>query len=237
MRETCVLEFVPFRLDLGAERLWRDAQAVPLTAKAFAVLHYLVIHAGRLVTRDELFEAVWALPVVSDAALTVCIGEIRRALGDTARPPQFLETVRGRGYRFCAAVRVAPGTLGWPAGGALPVAVRQPELLVGREAELAQLQRWWAETQQGARHIVMVTGEAGIGKTTLVDAFVAQVTATADVWLGHGQCIEQYGTGEAYLPLLEAFGHVGRGPEGAPPGGAATPAGAELAAPNAVPGA
>ena len=215
MQETRVLEFVPFRLDLGAERLWRDAQAVPLTAKAFAVLRYLVIHAGRLVTRDELFEAVWALPVVSDAALTVCIGEIRRALGDTARPPQFLETVRGRGYRFCAPVRVAPSTLGWPAGGALPVAVRQPELLVGREAELAQLQRWWAETQRGARHIVMVTGEAGIGKTTLVDAFVAQVTATADVWLGHGQCIEQYGTGEAYLPLLEAFGHVGRGTEGA----------------------
>ncbi len=60
MQETRVLEFVPFRLDLGAERLWRDVQAVPLTAKAFAVLRYLVIHAGRLVTRDELFEAVWA---------------------------------------------------------------------------------------------------------------------------------------------------------------------------------
>jgi DNA-binding winged helix-turn-helix (wHTH) protein/tetratricopeptide (TPR) repeat protein len=215
MRETRVLEFVPFRLDLGAERLWLGAQAVPLTAKAFAVLRYLVIHAGRLVTRDELFEAVWALPAVSDAALTVCIGEIRRALGDTARPPQFLETVRGRGYRFCAPVRVAPSTLGWPAGGDATVAVPQPDFLVGREAELAELQRWWAETQRGARQIVMVTGEAGIGKTTLVDAFVAQVTATADVWLGHGQCLEPYGTGEAYLPLLEAFGQLGRGPEGA----------------------
>ncbi len=152
---------------------------------------------------------------MSDAALTVCIGEIRRALGDTARTPQFLETVRGRGYRFCAPVRVAPATLGWPAGGALPGPVRQPELLVGREAELAQLQQWWAETQQGVRHIVMVTGETGIGKTTLVDVFVAQVTATAEAWLGQGQCIEQYGTGEAYLPLLEALGHVEQGPEGA----------------------
>jgi DNA-binding winged helix-turn-helix (wHTH) protein/predicted ATPase len=212
---TRVLEFVPFRLDLSAERLWRDTQAVPLTAKAFAVLRYLVSHAGRLVARAELVEAVWALPAVSEAALTVCIGEIRRALGDTARPPQFLETVRGRGYRFCAPVRVAPSPLGWPGGGAWPPgAVHQPELLVGREAELAQLQRWWAETQQGARQIVMVTGEAGIGKTTLVDAFVARVTATAEVWLGRGQCIEQYGAGEAYLPLLEALGHIGRGPEG-----------------------
>src|SRR5262245_48308798 len=189
MGETRVLEFVPFRLDLGAERLWGGAQAVPPTAKTFAVLRYLVIHAGRLVTRDELFEAVWALPSVSDAALTVCIGEIRRALGDTARPPQFLETVRGRGYRFCAPVRVAPSTLGWAAGGDAPVAVPQPDFLVGREVELAELQRWWAETQRGARQIVMATGEAGIGKTTLVDAFVAQVTATADVWLGMGSAL------------------------------------------------
>jgi DNA-binding winged helix-turn-helix (wHTH) protein len=116
MQETRVLEFGPFRLDLVAERLWREAQAVPLTAKAFAVLCYLVRHAGRLVTRDELIAAVWGLPAVSDAALTVCMGEIRRALGDTARPPQFLETVRGRGYRFGTAVRVGPSPLGVGAG-------------------------------------------------------------------------------------------------------------------------
>src|SRR5919198_17122 len=104
MRDTRVLVFTPFRLDLGAELLWRDTQAGRLPAKGFAVLHYLVVHAGQLVTKDELIDAVWALPNVSEAALTVCIGEIRRALGDTARDPQFLETVRGRGYRFCVPV-------------------------------------------------------------------------------------------------------------------------------------
>ena len=109
MRHMQVLVCAPFRFDLGAERLWRDTAVVRLTAKAFAVLRYLVLHADHLVTKDELIEAVWALPVVSDAALTVCIGEIRRALGDTARAPQFLETVRGRGYRFCSPVTVAPG--------------------------------------------------------------------------------------------------------------------------------
>jgi predicted ATPase len=87
--------------------------------------------------------------------------------------------------------------------------------VVGREAELAQLQQWWTHAQQGTRQVVFVTGEAGIGKTTLVDAFVAQVAATAAVWLGRGQCIEHYGAGEAYLPLLEALGQLGRGPEGA----------------------
>jgi DNA-binding winged helix-turn-helix (wHTH) protein/predicted ATPase len=211
MQETRVLEFGPFRLDLVAERLWREAQAVPLTAKAFAVLCYLVRHAGRLVTRDELIAAVWGLPAVSDAALTVCMGEIRRVLGDTARPPQFLETVRGRGYRFGTAVRVGPSPLGEVAG----VPGRSPDLLVGRAAELGQLQQCWAQACEGCRQVVFITGEAGIGKTTLVDAFVAQVTATAAVWSARGQCIEHYGAGEAYLPLLEALGQLGRGPDGA----------------------
>jgi predicted ATPase len=62
--------------------------------------------------------------------------------------------------------------------------------------------------------VVFLTGEAGIGKTTLVDAFVAQVAATEEIWLGQGQCIEQYGAGEAYLPVLEALGRLCRAPGG-----------------------
>jgi predicted ATPase len=65
--------------------------------------------------------------------------------------------------------------------------------------------------QQGRHQLVLISGEAGIGKTTLVDAFVAQVTATHMVGVGYGQCTEQYGAGEAYLPVLEAFGRLGRG--------------------------
>jgi DNA-binding winged helix-turn-helix (wHTH) protein/predicted ATPase len=215
MRDTRVLVFPPFRLDLGAERLWRDTQAVRLTAKAFAVLRYLVAHAGQLVTKDELIDAIWACPAVSEAALTVCIGEIRRALGETARTPQFLETVRGRGYRFGASVLVAspaPGPLVVPAPP--PGVVRPPAHVVGREAELAQLQQGWQATLRGQRQIVLVTGEAGIGKTTLVDAAVAHLGTAATVWSIRGQCIEQYGAGEAYMPLLEALGQLRRGPDG-----------------------
>jgi predicted ATPase len=61
---------------------------------------------------------------------------------------------------------------------------------------------------------VFIAGEAGIGKTTLVDAFAAQVAPAEAVWFGRGQCIEQYGAGEAYLPLLGALGQLGRGPDG-----------------------
>ena len=60
----------------------------------------------------------------------------------------------------------------------------------------------------------VITGEPGIGKTALVDTFVAHVAATEDVWIGRGQCLDHYGAGEAYLPILEALGRLGRGPGG-----------------------
>ena len=79
-----------------------SAEARPLTRKAFAALCYLVGHAGQLVTKDELIAAVWAVPYVSDMALAACIREIRRALEEPVHAPQFVETVRGRGYGFLA---------------------------------------------------------------------------------------------------------------------------------------
>jgi predicted ATPase len=86
---------------------------------------------------------------------------------------------------------------------------------VGRTAELAQLHAGFAQARQGARQLVFVTGEAGMGKTTLVEAFVAEVAAAQTAWIGWGQCIDHYGAGEAYLPLLDALGRLGRGPAGA----------------------
>ena len=99
-------------------------------------------------------------------------------------------------------------------GAPSPLVAMSISRFVGREAELAQLRQCWAQVCQGQRQRVFVTGEAGIGKTTLVDAFVAQLVDTEIVWSARGQCIEHYGAGEAYLPLLEALGQLGRGPDG-----------------------
>src|SRR5262249_2406458 len=84
--------------------------------------------------------------------------------------------------------------------------------LVGREGELAQLQQWWAQARQGQRQVVFLTGEAGIGETTPVDALLGRGVSTEEVWLAQGQCIEQYGAGEAYLPVLEALERLCRAP-------------------------
>jgi DNA-binding winged helix-turn-helix (wHTH) protein/predicted ATPase len=216
MSETRIWHFGPFRLDVGAEQLWRGTETVRLTAKAFGVLHCLVAHAGQLVTKDDLFAAVWDAAHVSDAALAVCIRALRQALGDTAQTPQYVETVRGRGYRFVAPVtRALPPTPASTLASPRLAPTVSSSLLVGRVAELAQLQQAWLRALQGTRQVVLVTGEAGIGKTTLVDAWMTQAVAADTAWVGRGQCIEQHGAGEAYLPLLEALGRLGRGPQGA----------------------
>ena len=64
---------------------------------------------------------------------------------------------------------------------------------------------WWGQARRGTRQIAFITGAAEIGKTALVDAFVAHMSATQTLWVGQGQCIEPYGPGEPYLPVLEAL--------------------------------
>ena len=212
------LVFGSFQLDLRDERLWCGPEVVRLPPKPFAVLACLVTQAGQLVTKDALLAAVWPDTVVTEDVLTATMRQLRRVLGDQSRPPQFIETVHGRGYRFIAPVQ-APASPGESVEREVPHAApfprfRRPQHFVGREAELAQLGQWWTTARQGTRQVGVIAGEPGIGKTALVEAFLAQVAASGACRVGHGQCIEPYGPGEPYLPVLEALGRLGREPEG-----------------------
>jgi DNA-binding winged helix-turn-helix (wHTH) protein/predicted ATPase len=200
----------PVWLDLEHEELRRGDKPLHLRPKSFALLRYLVAHPGRVLSKDELVEAMWPKTAISDGVLTVSINEVRRALGDMAQAPQYLETLPRRGYRWRGALRTT-APFQYRAGPRVAAASLAP---IGREAEVSQLQERLAQAQHGARQVLFVTGEPGIGKTTVVDAFLAQIIGEPDVWLARGQCIESYGTGEAYLPVLEALGQLCRGPDG-----------------------
>jgi DNA-binding winged helix-turn-helix (wHTH) protein/pimeloyl-ACP methyl ester carboxylesterase len=102
------LVFEPFHLDAANERLLRDGEAIPLTPKAYALLRYLADHSERLISKQDLLRALWPDVTVTDAVITVCVGEVRRALGDKPNQPKFIETVHRRGYRFLAPVRNGP---------------------------------------------------------------------------------------------------------------------------------
>ena len=197
------------RIEPDTERAWCGDRMLDLTPKAFAVLRHFVEHPAHLLTKDALLAAIWGDTVVSEAALTSCIRDVRRALEDTSREPRYIETVHRRGFRFIGPVATT---------AAEPLVARDASLatIVGRDAELERLQRAFETARTGRRQLVFVTGEPGIGKTTLVEAFLARVGGGADVRIGRGQCVEQYGTGEAYMPVLEALARMGRQPRGGP---------------------
>jgi TolB-like protein/DNA-binding winged helix-turn-helix (wHTH) protein len=99
------LGFEQYILDLSLGCLLLDGTEIPLRPKTFAILCYLADNSGRLVSKDELFDAVWPNVTVTDDALVQSIGELRRALGDDG--PRLIKTVPRRGYRFTATVAPA----------------------------------------------------------------------------------------------------------------------------------
>src|SRR5216683_83177 len=155
-------EFPPFRLDTVNQCLWRGEglaeERILLAPKAFALLRYLVEHPGRLVTHDELFEALWPKTYVQPEVLKSHIAAIRAVLGDDARKPIFIETRSRRGYRF-----IAPVTEDAPARPSRTTNLPEPlSELIGREAELR------AVTALATEHrLVSLVGAGGIGKTRL----------------------------------------------------------------------
>jgi DNA-binding winged helix-turn-helix (wHTH) protein len=94
--------FEPFRLDTVNHCVWREEDRLPLTPKAFDVLRYLVEHAERLVTQDEILEAIWPETYVNPEAIRKYILEIRRVLGDRPNPPLFIETLPKARLSICS---------------------------------------------------------------------------------------------------------------------------------------
>ncbi len=99
MTQQAIVEFGPFRLDLAHPRLWRDEVKVELRPMSLAVLGYLVAHADRVVTKEELISQVWAGQQVSEVSVRVCVREIRQALGETAAAPRHLQG-SGANYKW-----------------------------------------------------------------------------------------------------------------------------------------
>jgi DNA-binding winged helix-turn-helix (wHTH) protein len=211
------LSFGPYRLEGRQGLLRRGDRVIALPPKATAVLWCLALQAGGLVTKADLLDAVWGETSVTEGVLTAAIRDLRRALDDDADRPRYIETVHRRGYRFVATVtpgspRASARRHAVPVAPSPAAALATPaSLLVGREGELARLLRAFEGVQAGRRQIVFVTGEAGIGKTALVDALASELERDGRAWLAAGQCVEQYGAGEAYLPIFDVLRSLCRG--------------------------
>ena len=190
--------FGDFQLDAANECLWRRGQRLTLTPRPFAVLRYLIENPQRLITHDELLEALWPETYVQPQVLRTYVLELRKLLGDDPANPQFIETVPKRGYRFLASVTQETNGNGYDS--------YDQQVLVGRDAELAALHTYFERACKIDRPTLFLTGEPGIGKTTLIDAFCKRICdENASVRIARGQSTEGFGSKEAFYPVREAL--------------------------------
>ena len=226
-------QFDRFGLDAANQCLLRDGLSLDLPPKPFAVLRYLVEHPGRLITHDELLDALWPETYVQPQVLRTYMQDLRKVLGDDAAHPRFIQTLPKRGYRFIAPVteardpiHAANATNGSAskarrsnagpanAGPVIANSIAPAPAIVGRDAELTALENHAQQLASRQRQVVFITGETGIGKTALVDVFCRCLDPGLRATLARGQCVQGLGGTEDYYPVMEALSQLCAGPEG-----------------------
>lgn len=164
------MQFSDFELDLDLFTLRRKGQLVSIGQRPLDLLICLIKNRDRVVSSEFLRREVWNSTALSPAAIPTCIRELRKILGDDAATPAFIESKRGRGYRFMASADYTPATQHSRS--------KSPSALsfVGREPEIGILRTALRTTVTEARsQLVLIQGEAGMGKTRLVSEFLGAV--------------------------------------------------------------
>jgi WD40 repeat protein/DNA-binding winged helix-turn-helix (wHTH) protein len=184
----------PFRLgdwlvEPRLNRLTRGDESIQIEHKMMDVLVCLAEKPGDLVPRQHIIDTVWAIEFISEGTLTRIVAELRRALGDDAREPRFIETIRGKGYRLLVPVEMEDqpsATIAQfptrtidedrnPYPGLAAFTETDAEFFFGRETEVAQL---WRKIT--SRRLLAVIGPSGVGKTSFLRAGL--LPAKPDGW-------------------------------------------------------
>jgi len=153
------VRFGPFTLDSDTRQLLRGEEDVHLSPKAFDVLCLLIVQRPSLVTKDELLMQIWRGAFVLEANLNVLIREVRQALADSAQTPRFVQTVHGRGFRFCgkvtnldAAVPAEVPTGFWLVGKSATFVLSEGDNVIGRDP---RCNIWLDESGDSRRHAII----------------------------------------------------------------------------------
>ncbi|MBW2289732.1 MAG: AAA family ATPase [Deltaproteobacteria bacterium] len=197
--------FGEFELDNSLYELRRDEQILEIGPRVFDVLAYLIDHSDRLVSKDELIQRVWGATAMSSSSVPTCIAAVRKVLGDDPADPQYIETLRGRGYRFIAELvqHLDAAEAGGHSAVATPALAGDfgRSIFVERENELAALYAAFERTLSGTPQLVLVSGEPGIGKTRLLEEFALTTRDDGAVVL-LGRAIEGEGA-PAFWPWVQ----------------------------------
>lgn len=197
----------PFTVDTERHLLHVDGRSVELQPRVLHLLLCLAARPGQLVAKGQLLDEVWGHRFITEGVIKTAMSELRAALGDDVKQPRWIETLPRRGYRYIGA---APLTQALPAAAPArptapqPSAPRPASPLIGRDEALAALHAAWAAACQGRPAVLLVAGDAGMGKTALLSEFMHGLD-DEDAVVAVGQCAEALGEGEPYLAILEAL--------------------------------
>jgi len=184
--------FGDYTLDTERYELRHAGELCKLEPQAFNVLAYLLEHRARVVTKEELLARLWPNQFVSEVTVNHGVMAARRAIGDSGQAQRCIKTLHGRGYRFIADVTVmgqplvdlpTPTPASFMPTAGIVFSLRPPGVCVARDAEFAVLRQSLTMALHGQRPVVFLSGEAGIGKTTLVDAFVTDIVPATAWWV------------------------------------------------------
>lgn len=180
-------------LDAATYQLRRGGRPVKLEPRVFDVLLHLLAHRERVVSKNELLDAVWNAEAVSESVLPRCVAAARRAVGDDRTRQAVIHTVHGRGYRFVAAVaeRSASETA-LPPEASPALALDHHDVFVGRAAAMTQLDQALGAALAGRGRVVLLAGEPGIGKTRTAEEFGRAARGRKAAWQV-GRCVEGEG--------------------------------------------
>lgn len=187
-----VLEPERWQLQVGGE-------VVTAEPKVFELLSYMMRHSGRVVSKAELLDALWAGDVVGESVLTRCVSCVRKLLADDSKTPRFIRTLHGRGYEFIAPVSAK--SLSTPVGVAASAPARAAatsvspgpqgeRVLVGRGAETRHLREALLQLEARRGDFILVSGEAGIGKTRLLEDALSAAPPSLDVHYARCSAVE-----------------------------------------------
>ena len=211
MTQRQIFEFDDFRIDSGQFLLTKGGHSTPITPTVFRILLALLENPGQVVTKEELISCVWPDSFVEEGNLNRNISTLRKALGERPSDHRYIETIPKTGYRFIAPVKTTAyqPPVGVPRNGdaapALPV--------VGREDERQRLRKAFELARGGRGGLVSITGDIGMGKTALIDAFLQDLLEDAQAfYLARSRSSESLTEAEPFISWIEALSGIAKEP-------------------------
>src|SRR5215472_288200 len=203
-----VYDFGECELDEELYQLRRRGAVIKVEPKVFDLLVHLVRHRDRVLSKDDLLDAIWPGETVSESVLPHCVASARRAIGDDRVAQRAIQTVHGRGYRFVASVRgreATPQSVSElvPVGAERIVSSSTAVPFVGRERALRTGVAALEAAIAGRGRILLLVGEPGIGKTRTAEEIAARAEHLgASVLVG--RCFDGEGA-PAFWPWVQVL--------------------------------